>query len=152
MDERNVVGGLFAVALSWVTEFLEPLRWMLLLGVILILVDLRFGIRAAAKRGEHLRFSRAIRRTLNKMVDYLCWVFLSCAISKAFALSFGNIIPFVVMGIIYIVEINSCFSNYFESRHLNIKVNVFKWFMGKTGVVIEENPSKNDIKTENKNE
>ena len=72
MEERNVIGGVIAATLSGCIEFLEPLRWFFLLGLILIFADLRFGVEAARIRKEKVRTSRAIRRTVNKIIDYLC--------------------------------------------------------------------------------
>ena len=44
MEERNVIGGFMAAIMSNLLDFMEPLKWFLLLGFILIIVDLRFGI------------------------------------------------------------------------------------------------------------
>ena len=52
MDERNVIGGFVMAIMSNLFDFMEPLKWFLLLGFILIMVDLRFGIMAAKTRGE----------------------------------------------------------------------------------------------------
>ena len=72
MSERNTISAMGSVFMSGFMDFIEPLKWFMLLALILIIVDLRFGIAASKKRGERIRFSRAGRRTINKMVDYLC--------------------------------------------------------------------------------
>ncbi|MEG2366466.1 MAG: hypothetical protein RSB29_06950, partial [Alistipes sp.] len=77
MNERNIIQGGVAVFLSQILEIFYPLRWVMLAAAILVLVDLRFGILAARQRGEKIRTSRAIRRTVNKVVDYICWILLS---------------------------------------------------------------------------
>lgn len=78
MEETNSI---FATAWSiigaTIANFYSHLAPWLLLGVVLVFVDLRFGVLAAKKRGERIRTSRAWRRTINKMVDYLCWVTLA---------------------------------------------------------------------------
>ena len=84
MNERNVVSGAVSVALSGMLDFLAPLKWLALLGLVLIIADLRFGVRAAKVRGETVRFSRAGRRTFNKTVDYICWLLLAAALDRAF--------------------------------------------------------------------
>ena len=84
MEERNVIGGFMAAIMSNLLDFMEPLKWFLLLGFVLIMADLRFGLLAAKVRGEKIRTSRAIRRTANKMIDYLCWIFVAGAMGKAF--------------------------------------------------------------------
>ena len=121
-------------------DFIEPLKWFMLLAVILIIADLRFGIAAAKKRGEQIRFSRAGRRTINKIVDYLCWILLAGAIGKAFGLPFDiPILPAIVLLVIYGFEINSCYGNYFEAHGKKVKVNIFKYFSKKADIIdVEE--------------
>ena len=129
-----------ATIMSGFMDFIEPLKWFMLLAIILVFVDLRFGIAAAIKRGEKIRFSRAGRRTINKIVDYLCWILLAGAIGKAFGLPFDlPILPAIVLLVIYGFEINSCYGNYFEAHGKKIKVNIFKYFSKKTDIIdVEE--------------
>lgn len=140
MGERNTIGAMMATIMSGFMDFIEPLKWFMLLAIILIFVDLRFGIAAAIKRGEKIRFSRAGRRTINKIVDYLCWILLAGAIGKAFGLPFDlPILPAIVLLVIYGFEINSCYGNYFEAHGKKIKVNIFKYFSKKTDIIdVEE--------------
>ncbi len=140
MEERNVINGIAATTLSGLYDFALPLRWLLLLGAVLLITDLRFGIRASRVRGEQIRVSRAIRRTINKAVDYICWVLLAGTLGATFGESIGvNILPILVMIVIYGVETNSCFSNYFESRGAHVKIDIFKWFARKVDIIeIEE--------------
>lgn len=56
----------------------------LIVALLLIIVDLVFGIAAARKRNETVRFSRALRRTVNKLVEYACWVILAASLAVAF--------------------------------------------------------------------
>lgn len=148
MSERNIVGVLMATLMSGFVEFLDPLKWFMLLAVILILADMRFGIAAAKRRGERIRFSRAGRRTINKFVDYLCWIFLAGAIGKAFGLPFDMpVLPATVLLVIYGFEINSCYGNYFESRGQKVKLNIFKFFSKKADI-IEVEEEKDEVKTE----
>ena len=140
MGERNTIGAMMATIMSGFMDFIEPLKWFMLLAIILIFVDLRFGIAAAIKRGEKIRFSRAGRRTINKIVDYLCWILLAGARGKAFGLPFDlPILPAIVLLVIYGFEINSCYGNYFEAHGKKIKVNIFKYFSKKTDIIdVEE--------------
>lgn len=136
MSERNIINGVAAVVSSTFADAVYPLRWMLLLGAVLIVVDLRFGVRAARVRGEPIRRSRAVRRTINKMVDYLCWIFLAKTLDMVFGEPFGTtMIPALIMLVIYGVEINSCFSNYFESRGLRFSVDIFEWFGKRSDII-----------------
>lgn len=131
MQERNIVSGFTSVVLSEFIDFLYPIRFIALLGLILVIVDLRFGIRAAIVRKEEIRFSRALRRTGNKIVDYTCWLLLAVATGHAFGNDFNiKIFPSIILAIIFGIEINSCLGNYFKSRGFNYKINVFKLFTG----------------------
>ncbi len=139
MGERNTIGALMATLMSGFMDFIEPLRWFMLLALILIIADLRFGISAAKKRGEQIRFSRAGRRTINKIVDYLCWILLAGAIGKAFGIPFDlPILPASVLLVIYGFEINSCYGNYFEAHGKKIKINIFKYFSKKADIIEAE--------------
>lgn len=139
MGERNTIGVLMATLMSGFMDFIEPLRWFMLLALILIIADLRFGISAAKKRGEQIRFSRAGRRTINKIVDYLCWILLAGAIGKAFGIPFDlPILPASVLLVIYGFEINSCYGNYFEAHGKKIKINIFKYFSKKADIIEAE--------------
>lgn len=143
MQERNVTS--FG-AITFMLDFFEPLRWVLLLAIIIVCVDLRFGIRAARVRGEVIRTSRAIRRTINKIVDYACWILLAGVMGEAFGEPFGlPLLPLIVLLVIFGCEINSCFANYFESRGQKMKINIFKLFAKKTDIIEPE-----DINDKNK--
>ena len=136
MDERNVIGGFMAAIMSNLLDFMEPLKWFLLLGFILIIVDLRFGILAAKARGEVIRASRAIRRTANKIIDYLCWILVAGAMGKAFGIPFDvPILPAIVLLVVYGCEINRCYGNYFEAHGKKVKINIFKLFAKKADII-----------------
>lgn len=141
MGERNTIGAMMAtVFMSGFMDFIEPLKWFLLLGLILIFADLRFGIAAAKKRGEKIRISRAGRRTINKIVDYLCWILVAGAMGKAFGIPFNiPVLPAITLLVVCGLEINSVFMNYFEARGKKVKVNIFKYFAKKTDIIdVEE--------------
>lgn len=128
MCERGVLSGFSAVLLSVFVDYLYPLRWFCLAAFFLTLSDLHFGIAAAHKRGERVRCSRAIRRTMNKIVDYVCWILLASSLDYAIGSAFDvHVISVVVMSVVYGAELNSCFTNYFESRGRHVRWNFFKW-------------------------
>ena len=78
-------------------EAVQDLRWMIVLIIILIIADFRFGRRESKKRHEEavkvgnntlaklteFRTSRAIRRTFNKFVDYMTWLLMACVLGLA---------------------------------------------------------------------
>ena len=59
------------------------LRWMLALATALIMVDFWWGVSDARSKGEEVRFSRAGRRTCNKLIDYLCYLIVGCLLGLA---------------------------------------------------------------------
>ncbi len=128
MNETN---NLFSAAMAalgmMLADFYEHLAPWLLLGMVLVFVDLRFGLLAAKARKENIRISRAWRRTLNKMVDYLCWVTLAEMCSRTFGNYLGiPIISMAMLFIIYGIELNSCVNNYLEYKDVKKKWNFFK--------------------------
>ena len=146
MEERNVIGGVAATAMSGMMEFLSPLKWFMLVAVIIIICDLRFGIRAAQYRKETIRTSRAVRRSVNKVIDYVCWILLAGGMGNAFGVPLDvPVIPATVLLVIFCVEINSCFNNYFESIGKKIKIDVFKLLSkGKNIIEVETLEKKED--------
>jgi hypothetical protein len=134
-QERNIIGGVTTALFSGMIEFLAPLKWFALLGLVLIIADLWFGIGAAKKNGKNIRFSRAGRRTINKIIDYTCWVLLAAAINKAFMPFSIPLLPELALLVVYGLEINSCYSNYFEARGKKMKIDIFKFFKKKMDII-----------------
>lgn len=129
MQERNIINGTTAAMVAPLLEFYNRLIPFLLLAIVLIIVDSRFGIAAARKRGEPIRTSRKWRRAINKLVDYICWVTLAGMFGEAFGEILGiPILSALILLIVYGIEISSCFNNYFEAKGIKKKVNIFKLF------------------------
>lgn len=99
----------------------DSIIW-LVIAAVAIVCDLFFGCEAARRRGERVRFSRAVRRTGNKVCEYLCWVMLAITISIGFA---ADWLKYAIFAIIYGNELSSCLSNYFEAKGKRIKFNIF---------------------------
>jgi hypothetical protein len=132
MQERNIIGGVTATVITPLIDFYTHLVPFILLAVVLIACDLRFGVARAKHAGEAVRMSRAVRRTLNKLVDYICWVTLAGLFGSTFGEVFGiPLLSAVLLLIIYGIEMNSCYNNYFEARGIKKKFNVFKLFKKK---------------------
>lgn len=129
MQDRNVIGGATAAFISPLVDFYQSLIPFLLLAVVLIVVDSRFGIRAAEKRGETIRHSRVWRRAINKLVDYICWITLSGMIGQTFGLQFHiPLLSIIMLCIVYGIELTSIFNNYFEYKGLKKRFNGLKFF------------------------
>lgn len=59
------------------------LRWMIVFAVILVIADFWFGVSDSLSRHKEFRFSRAGRRTCNKLVDYLAYLLVGCTVGLA---------------------------------------------------------------------
>ena len=129
MQERNIINGTTTAMVAPLLDFYNNLIPFIILAIVLIFVDSRFGIAAARKRGETIRTSRKWRRAINKLVDYVCWVTLA----GLFGQTFGSILGIPILSglfllIVYGIEVTSCFNNYFEYKGIKKKVNIFKLF------------------------
>ena len=127
MQERNIIGGVAASVLSPFIEGWQQMLWFLILAIILILGDLRFGIAAAKKRGERIRPSRAVRRSINKLVDYICWLSIATVVGINFGTVFDvPLLSVIIMAIVCIIELSSIIDNYLEYKGIKQKVNLIK--------------------------
>lgn len=142
MADTNTLFQSFVVSLGTViASFYSHLALWLLLGFVLVLVDLRYGILAARARGETIRFSRAWRRTINKMIDYLCWVTVAEMLSRTFAVSLGApVVSMSILFIIYGIELSSCVNNYFEYKGSKKRFNFWKFINRKEIEEVLEDP------------
>lgn len=108
---------------------LYSMRWMITLALVLIIADLWFGVSAAKHRGEKVRRSRAGRRTFNKVVDYLCYLFIGVTIGKAIAEPYGVdpiITAITAMLLCYGFEIDSIYGHILELHNIKIKYSIWK--------------------------
>jgi len=115
-------------ALSGFYGHLAP--W-LLAAVVLVAADLRFGILAARRRGEEIRVSRAVRRTVNKLLDYLCWVTVAEVCSRPFGATLGY--PVVSVGVlimVYGIELNSLANNWLTYKGVKKRFDIWKLIKG----------------------
>ena len=134
MQERNVLAGATATVISPLVDFYGKLLPFLLLAILLIAIDSRFGIKASKKRGEAIRASRAVRRAINKLVDYMCWVTLAGMIGQTFGTAFHiPLLSIIVLCIVYSIELTSIFNNYFFYKGIKKKFNGWKFFSKLTG-------------------
>ena len=129
MQDRNVIGGATAAFISPFVDFYNSLMPFLLLALVLIIVDSRFGVKAAMARGEKIRASRKWRRAINKLVDYICWITLAGAMGVTFGLQFHiPILSAIVLCIVYGIELTSIFNNYFEYKGIKKRFDGLKFF------------------------
>ena len=125
-------GSVSVVLAAFFSDSITKMIPFLILALIVILVDLKFGISAANKRGEKIRASRAMRRTIDKMISYFCWVLLAATASVAFGIP---ILEYIIMGTVISIECLSIVSNWLEIKGYRIKgLNVIKVVGDKLGV------------------
>lgn len=110
-DTTSVVvqGGAATMAVAFLQNALDIAFPFLVVAGVVIIVDLYFGVRAAAKRGEQVRVSRAIRRTIGKAVEYLSWVILGATLALAFE---WPPLSKVVIGFAIAIELLSIVTNW----------------------------------------
>ena len=129
MQERNIINGATTAVVAPLLDFYQNLIPFILLAIVLIVVDSRFGCAASKRRGEPIRTSRKWRRAINKLVDYICWVTLAGLFGQTFGTILGiPILSGLLLLIVYGIEISSCYNNYFEAKGINKKINIFKLF------------------------
>lgn len=130
MQERNIINGTTTAVVAPLLDFYNSLIPFLILAIVLILVDSRFEVAAAKKRGgTNQNVPEKWRRAINKLVDYICWVTLAGLFGQTFGTVLGiPILSALLLLVVYGIELSSCYNNYLESRGINKKVNIFKLF------------------------
>ena len=129
MQERNLINGAMVVTLTPLIEFYNQMLPWLLFAIILIIADCRFGCAAARKRVETIRGSRKWRRSINKFIDYLCWITVAYLCSHSVGEAVGTpVVSMIVMFIVYGIELTSCINNYLEARGVTKRIDFFKVF------------------------
>ena len=135
MQERNIISATTSMALMPFIEFYQALTPYIILAIVLIIADSRFGVEAAQKRGEVIRQSRKWRRAINKLVDYICWISLAGVFSNAYSSVLGiPMLSGIVLLVVYAIEIVSCFNNYFEFKGVELRLSfssIFKHWVKK---------------------
>lgn len=129
-------GGTSVVMTAFLAEVIADMLPFLIVAVIVILVDLIFGIRAAQHRKEEVRYSRAFRRTVSKMFEYVCWVTLSSSLAVAFKFP---ALEWIILGAVILNEVVSIASNWCEVHGIRIKgLNLPKIIGEKVGLDLSE--------------
>lgn len=129
MGDRNIINGVITVSFMPFLDFYKQMLPWLLFAVILIIADCRFGCAAARKRGEKVRGSRKWRRSINKSIDYLCWITVAYLCSHSVGEVVGKpVVSMVVIFIVYGIELTSCINNYLEAKGITKRIDFFKVF------------------------
>lgn len=88
MNEKSLVsqgiqGSFAGIASAFITQTLEHMIPWMMVSAAVIVCDLAFGVRKSLLMGEEVRFSRAVRNTMGKMVTYFAFVCMVCMICVA---------------------------------------------------------------------
>lgn len=153
-NETGIVQGGVASALAlYFYDTLQIMLPFLILTVVLVIVDLYFGVQAArlryvksGKEDDRVRPSKAIRKTVAKIFEYLCWVILSASLSVSFNAEWINL---VVMALVVGNEFISVLDNYLF-KHGKKVTGIWSALMKLVGKKVGEDLS--DIKIEEINE
>ena len=151
MTEENaliVEGGVSATLVTLLKTAVLRMIPYAVPGLFLVLLDLLYGIRAAKHRKERVRASTAIRRTVTKIVTYLCWLILATTIAIAFDKDW---LEWSMLGLVYANEFLSIIGNYLETKGMTFSMTaVYKWFIkflaGKAGAEMTDDEAGEIIK------
>lgn len=89
----------------------------------LIILDLHYGRKKAKYQYENnlsnepCTWQKSVKMTLQKIFNYISWIFLSVSISMAFS---APSLIYWIMGIIYGLEVFSLLNKYTQSKGVNI--------------------------------
>lgn len=125
-------------------EFFVWAKWLMLAALVLTIADLKFGVEKAKYIKEEVRRSRAIRRTLQKISDYVMWIIVAYTFDKAFISFSIELLPFLMLIIIYGIELESIYKNYGTARGKNLKINILGFFKKKTDLIEIEEEKEDD--------
>lgn len=108
-------------------------------AMFLIALDLLYGVRAAKYRGEKVRISTAIRRSVTKCFSYVCWIIIASTLALAFK---KDILEWVVLGVVYFNEMASIVGNYLQTKGIEFSfVGFYRWLLkviaGKAGEAMD---------------
>jgi len=147
-----VQGGVSAVAVAFFQEAVLRMIPYAVPSFILLLLDLLYGVKAAKNRGEKVRVSTAVRRSVTKMFSYICWLILASTLAISFHKEW---LEWSVLGIVYINEFASIVGNYLETKGIEFSlVGFFRWLLktitGKFGEAMDSAEAGEIIKPKKK--
>lgn len=117
-------------------------------GLLLVILDLAYGVKAAKARGEQVRASTAIRRSLTKVFLYICWLILATTIAIAFGKTW---LEWGTLALVYGNEGLSIIGNYLETKGLSFSAAaayrwLLKFFAGKAGAGMSDEEAEQILK------
>ena len=89
MVSHGATAGWATLAPAFLGEMLEHMVPWLIASAAVIVCDLAFGLRKSMMMKEEVRVSKAVRRTMGKMVTYFAFVCMVCAVEVAAGSEYG---------------------------------------------------------------
>lgn len=114
LTSQGLRGGIMLTLGAEAQYIFFELRWMLMLAFVLIGADFWFGISESKRLNKPIRRSKAGRRTLNKTIDYLCYILVASFLGMSFGRSIGiepKTLASIVLILCYGFEIDSIYSH-----------------------------------------
>lgn len=147
-----VEGGATIGVVAFFSEAMKQTLPWLGLAVPIIILDLMYGIRAAKYRGEKVRWSTAIRRTVDKAIGYIMWAAAAVMIKSLFEVDW---LDKAILALVYGNEIISVIVNYLETKGITLSVGalwnlIFRKGAEKVGVEVSKEELEEVIKKEEK--
>lgn len=135
-----VEGGVALTTLAFLQHTMSNMIPYAIVAVPLIALDLVWGVRAARYRQERVTFSKAFRRTMGKIFDYLCWLIIASGLAIAFGKKW---IEWGILGSVVFNEFISIVGNYFETKGVELSFAgvwklIFKKGAGHYGVEVTD--------------
>ena len=147
---HQAIAGVFApIAGSFVIDSLQMMIPWLIAMFCVIICDLVAGVRKSLLMHDHVRFSRAWRATMGKMVTYFSFVVMVVMIQKASQVSV-RIDTYACLFVCFI-EICSIISNILKPKGYNINLAAAIGVFAKKVFSVEKEDMK-DVITKKKEE
>ena len=131
---HGVTGTFAALAPAFIQESLSHMVPWLIASAAVIVCDFCFGLRKSLMTGDEIRISKAVRRTLGKMVTYFAFVCMVCMVEVAAGGGYG--IDKWACLLVCFIEFCSIVSNILKPKGYTF--NVKKLFAVLAGKVLRE--------------
>lgn len=151
MNEQSAFilqGSVSATAIAFLQSAVLRMIPYVVPSIIFIILDLIYGVRAAKCRGERVRLSTAISRTITKTFSYLCWVILASTTALAFSVTW---VEWLILFCVYGNEFSSIIGNYLETKGLELSMKdlyrlAFRKGVEKVGIAVDAAEAEGIIK------
>ena len=143
-----VEGGIALTTIAFLQHTISNMVPYAIVAIPLIILDLTWGVRAARYRQERVTFSKAFRKTMGKIFDYVCWILIASGLAIAFE---KHWIEWGILGAVIFNEIVSIIGNYLETKGIELSFEgvwkfIFKRGAGHYGVDVTDEELNDIIK------